>query len=328
MKETIPPPGARGPRLADTPTISVVVASRAERGLLEACLASLLPQCAEHGAEIVVARAGLDRALQAAFAGVTFIDAPAGAPLPALRAAGIAVADGDIVAVTEDHCTVAPDWLTQLVAGQRAGADVVGGTMEKAGDQRAVDWAAYFAEYGTYLSAASTGGVQQLTAANVAYRRSVIEEVVAAAREGHWEKVAHDRLAAQGRTVAFLGTAAVYENRRHRLLDFCRDRFAHGRDYAKVRLAEEGAARRWLYFAGSPALPLLLAGRIARAAGRRRLGPFLRALPFTVLFLAAWSAGEAAGYWRGPRRGAGESVGPKAAGSNAAPGGARASGRG
>jgi hypothetical protein len=279
----------------------VVVASRQERALLEACLASLLPQCSAHQAELIVARAGTVVALEAAYPSVTFVEAPAGVALPALRAAGMAVADGDVVALTEDHCVVAPDWLGQMLAAQAAGADVVGGVMENSRRDRAIDWAAYFAEYGTYISAAPAGDLQQVTAANVAYGRSVVGDVIAAAREGHWEKVAHDRLFARGRTVAFLATAAVYQNRSHRFADFCRDRFAHGRDYAMERLAEEGTGRRWFYLIGAPLLPFLLTGRIARAAGRRQLGPFVRALPYTFLFLAAWSAGEAAGYLRGPR---------------------------
>jgi hypothetical protein len=173
--------------------------------------------------------------------------------------------------------------------------------MENARRDRAIDWAAYFAEYGTYISEAAAGEAQQLTSANVAYGRSVVGDVVAAAREGHWENVAHDRLAAQGRTVAFLTTAAVYQNASHRFPDFCRDRFAHGRDYAVKRLAEGGSGRRWLYLAGTPLLPFLLTGRVAKAAGRSRLGAFVRALPLTLLFLSAWSAGEAAGYLRGAR---------------------------
>lgn len=293
------PPGARGPRLGDSPRLSVVVASRQERKVLDACLASLLPQCAAHGAELIVARGGTIGEIETAYPSVIFVEAPEGAALPALRAAGMAVADGDVVALTEDHCVASPDWLAQMLMAHRAGADVVGGAMENARGERALDWAAYFAEYGSYINPADAGAPQHVTAANVAYGRTVLGDVIAAAREGHWEKVAHDRLAARGRAVAFLRTAAVYENISHRFGDFCRDRFAHGRDYAAERLMEEGAGRRWLYLAGAPLLPFVLTGRVARAAGRRRLGPFIRALPLTFLFLGAWSAGEASGYLRG-----------------------------
>jgi glycosyltransferase involved in cell wall biosynthesis len=299
------PPGARARRLADAPLVSVVVASRAERTLLDACLGALLPQCSRLGAELVVARAGSTVDLEAAYPAATWIAAPADASLPALRAAGMAAAEGDVVALTEDHCLPAPDWLDRIVTAQPSGAAVVGGAMENARRDRAVDWAAYFAEYGTYLGEPPDGAAPSVAAANVAYRRSVVDDVIAAAREGHWENVAHDRLRARGHVIAFLRSAAVYENRRHRFIGFCRDRFAHGRDYAAVRLTEAGSGRRWLYFLGSPLLPFLLTGRVARAAGRSRLGPFVRALPLTFAFLTAWSAGEAVGYIGGPRRGGG-----------------------
>ncbi len=141
---------------------------------------------------------------------------------------------------------------------------------------------------------------QHVTAANVAY-----------GRDGGWRR---DRGGTRGtlgeggaRPSRGAGQGASRSLRRPRSTrtsatgfgDFCRDRFAHGRDYAAERLTEEGAGRRWLYLAGAPLLPFVLTGRVARAAGRRRLGPFIRALPFTFLFLGAWSAGEAAGYLRG-----------------------------
>ena len=78
------------------------------------------------------------------------------------------------------------------------------------------------------------------------------------------------------------------------------DRFEHGRDYARRRLAEEPFTNRWLMLLASPILPFLLTTRVARAAGPTRWATFLRALPATLAFLTAWSAGEAVGYLLGP----------------------------
>jgi hypothetical protein len=116
------PPGARGLRLADAPTISVVVASCREVPVLEACLDALLPQCREVEAEVVVARvaaAGQLSALTRAYPTVRFVSVPREATIAELRAAGMAEAEGDVVALTEDHCMMAPDRLTELA---RAGA--------------------------------------------------------------------------------------------------------------------------------------------------------------------------------------------------------------
>lgn len=104
-------------RLGETPTISVVVASCRERHLLEACLDALLPQCRLGEAEVVVARAAAASQVQElmrAYPTVRFVAAPCDATIPELRTAGLAEAEGDIVALTEDHRIVPPDWLTPL----------------------------------------------------------------------------------------------------------------------------------------------------------------------------------------------------------------------
>jgi GT2 family glycosyltransferase len=117
------PPGARGVRHAAAPTISVVVASLGEPEVLEACLDALLPQCRTVDAELVVARraaAGQLDELAIAYPTVRFVAAPSDATTADLRVAGMAEAEGDIVALTEDHRIVAPGWLTQLTqAGAR-----------------------------------------------------------------------------------------------------------------------------------------------------------------------------------------------------------------
>jgi hypothetical protein len=51
-------------------------------------------------------------------------------------------------------------------------------------------------------------------------------------------------------------------------------------------------------------LPPLLALRIARVIAARQRAAFVRALPITLAFLAAWAAGEWWGYALGPAHGA------------------------
>jgi GT2 family glycosyltransferase len=301
---TAVPPGARGVRLAEAPTVTVVVASCRERRLLDACLASLLPQCREHGAAVVVARADTPEGvadLSRTYPEVRFVPAARDATIPQLRGQGLASAEGDIVALTEDHCVAAPDWIAQLAAAPRS-SDVVGGSMGNARRERALDWAAYFSEYGFFAGGRRSGEEEQptLTGANVAYRRRVIDHVVTLARLGEWENVVHSRLAANGSTFSFLTTAAVYQNDTYRFGDFCRNRYEHGRDYARRRLEGGGGMRRWTYLVGSGALPFLLTAGGAGAVTRPDRRAFLRALPLTFAFLTAWAVGEAVGYLLGP----------------------------
>lgn len=300
-----PPQRRRGPRRGATPTISVVVASCRAPALLNACLDSLLGQCERMGAQLIVARSVGDVAsLAKVYPTVEFIDAPGGASIPELRGIGMAQAAGDIVALTEDHCVADEHWLETIAQQAGEGAHVIGGGMGNAQRTRAIDWAAYFSEYGFFAPGRPTAenAVPLLTGANVAYSRDVIDDVIDWARQGEWENVAHDRLFARGSVLRFARTAAIFQNQQYAFRGFCRDRYEHGRDYARKRLAEERGARRWLLFAATPLLPALLSWRVARAVGSTQRTTFLRALPVTFAFFTSWALGEAAGYLRGPSK--------------------------
>jgi glycosyltransferase involved in cell wall biosynthesis len=302
-----------GPRASDgtgrlaslaIPHVSVVVASNRSRALLDDCLAALLPQCERARAELIVARddddEGLD-AIAAAYPSVRLVPVKRNATIPELRGAGMGQATGDIVMLTEDHCVPGPRWVDELCLGVDTVAEIAGGGMDNAQRKRAVDWAAYFSEYGLFATTRTdTNGAMQLTGANVAYRRSIVSDVVAWASAGEWENVAHERLRARGSSLHFVDSAPVYQNKTYEFWEFCRDRYEHGRDYARTRLVEEAGSRRWLLTAVTPLLPLVILSRVARAAAPTRWGAFLRAMPATLAFVTAWSVGEAVGYLRGP----------------------------
>lgn len=295
----------RVPRRGTSPTVSVVVASNRDKTLLHACLGSLLGQCQRLSAELLVARAGLPAevtSLAKTYPSVRFIAAAPDATIPELRAIGMGQASGDVVALTEDHCIADDNWVEALTQSAAGDADVVGGGMDNAKITRSVDWAAYFAEYGFFSTDRPERADETplLTGANIAYKRHVIADVIRWAQQGEWENVAHTRLVARGSMLRFARTAAVYQNQSYSLAAFCADRYTHGRDYARKRLVEEPDAHRWFLLAASPLLPPVLTWRVARASARTRLGTFLRALPATMLFLSAWSVGEAIGYLRGP----------------------------
>lgn len=288
------------------PHVSVVVASNRARGLLDDCLAALIPQCERARAELIVARdddEGAIAVLARDYPGVRVVPVRRGATIPELRGAGMREATGDIVMLTEDHCVPGPRWVEELCVGVDNVADIAGGGMDNAQRKRAVDWAAYFAEYGLFATTRSdTGEKMQLTGANVAYRRSIVSDVVAWASAGEWENVAHERLRQRGSSLHFVDSAPVYQNKSYRFREFCVDRYEHGRDYARTRLVEEPNARRWLLTAVTPLLPVVIITRVARAAAPTRWLPFLRALPATLAFVTAWSVGEAVGYITGPAR--------------------------
>ena len=288
------------------PHISVVVASFRGLELVAESLDSLRSQCTRHGAELILARATREplSALGPIAAGCRIVAAPADADVPRLRAAGLAEATGEWVALTEDHCVADAGWLDALVAAGDSGVHVLGGRMGNAKRDRATDCGAFFSEYGFFGANRVRGAVRApplVTGANVAYHRSVVPEVAAWAREGQWENVIHDRLYAAGRRFRLVPAARIRQNQSYRLGAFCRDRFEHGRDYAATRGRGLPLWRRAALAATTPLLPALLTARIARLVDPEERRELPRALPATLEFLAAWSFGEATGYVRGGR---------------------------
>lgn len=288
----------------ETPRISVVVASFRSLDLVAQGLASLRPQCTRLGAELILVRATREPAavLAGVATGCRIVLAPADADVPRLRGAGLAQARGEWVALTEDHCVADPGWLDALVNAGDPDIQVLGGSMGNAKRERMTDCGAFFSEYGFFGAnqpRTAAGAPPPVTGANVAYHRSVVAEVAAWASNGSWENVIHDRLHAAGRRFRLVPAARIRQNLSYRLAAFCRDRFEHGRDYAATRAHRLPPWRRAALVTATPALPALLAARVARLVDREERRDFRRALPATLTFLAAWSIGEAVGYARG-----------------------------
>ena len=286
--------------------MSVVVASFRERAALEACLARLGPQCRD--VELIVARSDTPdalRDLEQAHPRVRVVALATGSSLTLLRGAGLAAATGALVAITEDNCLPAHDWVSVLRHAGASGADVIGGAMENARKEHLLDWAAFFAEYGVYAGEPHpAGGAPHITAANAAYSRNVVGIVARWMSDGAWENVVHARLHESGARFALQPAARVGQNLRHTFRSFCADRFHHGLDYARGRVGESASLNRWAYAVAAPVVvPALMTLRVARATvgARTHAWAFVGALPFTFAFFTAWAAGETFGYVR-PRQ--------------------------
>ena len=286
-------------------SVSVVIASPREPALALACLRSLLPQAHASGAPVILARTGDAAAVVARLAeggaptagDIVPVDAAPGASLPEVRGAGLAAVRTPYAALVEDHCVAAPGWLEALsTTAAGTTADVVGGGMGNAERSRAVDWAAYFAEYGFFMGTAAADAAPLATGANVLYGPRALPLAARWASDGLWEDVIHARLAASGCDLTVTPAAVMLQNQRYAVGAFCLDRYRHGFAYARVRLRERGGAGRWLRACTTPLLPALLACRLWAKVRPGERAAFRRALPLTLVFLSAWSAGEMMGY--------------------------------
>ncbi len=287
-----------------SPALSVVVVVLSGRACLGRCLTALAPQVSELGAELIVpCDEGLGDVdgLRARFPVARFVATAGRRSYAELRALAFGEARGEVIALTEDHCTPDPDWCTNVLRAHEGPHAAVGGAVDKDPPDTALDWAVYLCDFSRYMSPLREGPARYLTDCNVSYKRAALELFPDLWHEEFHETTVHWALLERGESLWLSPRMVVRQQRSLGLGEALRERFAFGRLFASTRVAEAGRARRLLYAVSSPALPVLLLGRIASNVlrKRRRLGEFTRALPIALLLTTVWAAGECTGYLTG-----------------------------
>jgi hypothetical protein len=218
-----------------------------------------------------------------------------------LRARGLAVARGNIIALIEDHGIPAPDWCRGIIESHRQPFAVVGGAIENGIDRR-LNWAVYYCDFLRYQNPLEAGTSGFASDANVSYKRAALESIRPVWEEIFRESSVNDTLRSRGETVALAPEIVLHQHRLGlRLASALKERFVWGRSYAAARIALAGTGQRVFWAALSPALPPLLLLRMTVLAFRKRRTfiPFLKALPLTAILLVSWACGEFMGYFTG-----------------------------
>jgi hypothetical protein len=224
-----------------------------------------------------------------------------------LRARGLAVARGEVVALIEDHGIVTPDWSTRLLEAHAGASAAVGGAIEN-GMDRPLNWAVYFCDFLRYQNPLPEGETAIVSDANVAYKRIALESI-----RPIWQEIFHEAsvtaaLRSKGQQIVLAPAAVLHQHRQGlRVSSALRERFVWGRSYAatRARLARLSQRAFWAVFA--PALPALMMARMTRMAWqkRRTMNAFLKAFPLTCALAVSWSCGEWVGYVTGRANSAG-----------------------
>jgi hypothetical protein len=116
------------------------------------CIASVREDARIAGAEIIVVDARPE-AREHIDDGVIWVAAP-GASVFGQRVAGLAHAQGEVVAVTEDHCWVRPGWCRRVLAAHNEHPDVtvIAGSMENGATEFALDRALFAMTAGPFVA--------------------------------------------------------------------------------------------------------------------------------------------------------------------------------
>ena len=214
-----------------------------------------------------------------------------------LRARGIARATGDVVAITEDHFTPAPDWGRQILTAHHAPHAAIGGAVEKQTPDAILSWAFYLADYLRYLDP-QEGPSAHLTDGNVTYKRAALAEIGELWSSEFHENVVHAALTERGQSLWLSPKIVVRQKRRMTLRGAVRDRYAFGRLFGSTRVEGMGALNRLKLTAACLLLPAILLMRVGShvARTRRYAAATLRAFPALVLISTVWAWGEFVGY--------------------------------
>lgn len=306
---------------SERPVLSVVVAivcdtlrSRSDASYLKRTLEALTRQAGAPATEILVPHCGHIRGLEQVeerFPEVRFLkvaalasyrpDAPGREHHDELRAAGMAAARGDIVALIEDHGRPDSRWCARIAEAYRYGYAGVGGAIEN-GVDKLVNWAVYFCDFGAYQNPVAPGPTTMISDANASYRREALEAIREVWKDSFHQVVVNNAILARGGKLGIFPDIVVYQHRDGLGLgEALAERYVWGRSYGASRCRWMSGTARVARTVLTPLLPLVLVARMAAAVARkgRLRKQFVTALPLIVLLASAWSLGELAGYVSG-----------------------------
>lgn len=157
--------------LEQTPPITLAISSTDDWDHIQPCVDAVLAQAHSLDAEVIVASAANEPDWPAdGRPPLRWLTCPAASAFE-LRAAALAAATGDIVAITEDHCFPSPDWASRILDEFRAFPHciVVGGAVLNGTRDTVVDRASFEATFARYAPDALTAPVPCI--ASLALRR-------------------------------------------------------------------------------------------------------------------------------------------------------------
>jgi hypothetical protein len=202
-----------------------------------------------------------------------------------------------LIALTEDDCVVEAGWSSEAKADIGPAA-AVGGAVEPGPYRRALDWAVYFCEYGRFMLPVPSA----LSGNNVVYSRQAIAALPEATR-GEWHDAFVHAAWQRDSVPTRVNAAMVVRNVNSWSAGHVTSTpFHHGRAYAARRFGARSALARSGIALLTLGLPALKIARImSDTLSRRRLaGRLALALPWILVFVVSWSAGECAGCLWGP----------------------------
>lgn len=318
VRDVFPTLAVKEPSPADDrPPVSVTVLIPAYNaaGTIRATLSSLLAQGFEEPYEIIVVDSSSDetpRVIADEFPTVYLIHRDQQTDPGTARNLGIVQARGEIIACIDADCIAPSDWLRRMVAAQRAGHEVVGGTIENGNPDSLVAWAGYLGEFREWLPVGQARLVNHVPTCNISYHRSIFTRFGGFPTRFYPQEdlLYHWRLSQHGVPIWFDPSICVRHVHRSTWRAHTQHLRRMGRITARVLklTGEEG-----VFLARNPLLALLAAPVLPLVKWLRTIGVFMSQQPEVprehalalapfLLGLYVWAVGFVEGAWAPPLR--------------------------
>jgi GT2 family glycosyltransferase len=296
-------------------SVTVLIPAYNAAGTIRATLSSLLEQDFVEPYEIIVVDSSSDETphiIAEEFPTVRLVHRDQQTDPGTARNLGIVHAAGEIISCIDADCIAPPDWLARMVAVQRAGHQVVGGTIENGNPESLIAWAGYLGEFREWLPVGRARLTNHVPTCNISYHRSIFGRFGGFPTRFYPQEdlLYHWRLSQHGVPIWFDPDIRVRHVHRSSWRAYSLHLRCIGRITARVLklTGEEG-----VFLARSPVLALLAAPVLPLAKWLRTIGVFmsqqpevlrehrLALIPF-LLGLYAWAVGFVEGAWDPPLR--------------------------
>jgi hypothetical protein len=216
-------------------------------------------------------------------------------------------ARAEIIAVTEDHCRVAPDWCEQILAAHRdhPRAAAIGGVVDNGAKNSLWDWASVIFAHGVFLPPLQNGERPDISGqANISYKRSALPATFPphGLEEGELKRALRER----GHSIVSDDRMVVSHDLSLSALDTCLMFYNQGKFTAWFGSARLSRAQRWSRALLSPVrfirtVPdsFRIVARIAvRKPAYRKMA--MLSSPLVFVLVCCHVAGQLVGDLRGP----------------------------
>jgi hypothetical protein len=216
---------------------------------------------------------------------------------------GYREARGRIVAMTEDHCIAAPDWLSaiQRAHDEHPEAAAVGGTVRNGSAHHLVDWASFYAGQAPFLAPQPAGSRPHVCQVNISYKRPALQAAITDPGSAGIETLLNDRLKANGGVLVADDRIVVTHIQCRSALGTARLHYHSGRNFeGKRRLERRGNAYLRAFRAALLPLPRVAKRSMTLLGRGEPRGRVARAAPAMVWLAMAQGFGESVGALLGP----------------------------